>query len=118
LPDFVHFVCRTGDVPPGECREFTANGRSVLICESGGEYYAHSAFCSHLRYSLDWSQVSDGCIECPWHRFRYDVVTGANVFPGAMSPLGDPALSKPVAPLQTFETQRRGDAIYVALDSA
>lgn len=111
-----HYVCRAGDVAPGECREFTTGGRTVLVCESDGEYYAHSSVCTHLLYSLDWAPVQDGRIECPWHRFCYDVVTGTNVYPGAMSPFGDPALSKPVAPLRTYPLERHGDAIFVAFE--
>ncbi|MBV8490525.1 MAG: Rieske 2Fe-2S domain-containing protein [Candidatus Eremiobacteraeota bacterium] len=110
-----YFVCRAADVPPGECREFTAGGRSVLICENAGEYYAHSATCSHQAYSLDYAEVRDGKIECPWHRFCYDVVTGENVFPGSMSPFGIPELSKPVRPIETFPLERRGDDLYVSL---
>ena len=110
-------VCNVRDVPPGECREFTAGGRSVLICEYRGTYYAHSAVCSHLAYSLDYAPVVAGAIECPWHRFCYDVVSGQNVSPGELSPLGIPELSKPVAPLQTYPAERRGDDIFVDLET-
>ena len=103
-------------MPRGECREFTSCGRRVLICEYRGEYYAHSPTCSHLDYSLDWAQVREGCIECPWHHFCYDVVSGTNVVPGKISPFGIDELSKPVEPLQTYATQRRGDEIFVAFD--
>jgi nitrite reductase/ring-hydroxylating ferredoxin subunit len=109
------FACRVGDVPRSECRVFTVSGRDVLICEYGGNYYAHSPFCSHLTYSLDYAPVCSGAIECTWHRFTYDVVTGTNVSPGVLCPTGDPALSKPIAPLSTYPVERRGDSIYVAL---
>lgn len=109
------FVCTTADVPVSECREFAVLGRCIIVCEYQGAYFAHSAMCSHLAYSLDWAPVRDGLIECPWHRFCYDVVTGTNVTPGKICPTGDPALSKPVAPLQTFALELRGDAIYVAM---
>jgi 3-phenylpropionate/trans-cinnamate dioxygenase ferredoxin component len=109
------FVCRTADVPRSECRVFTVLGRDVLICENGGNYYAHSPSCTHLAYSLDWARVCRGAIECSWHGFTYDVVTGTNVEPGIICPTGDPALSKEIAPLATFPVERRGDDVYVAL---
>ena len=90
----------------------------MLVCESRGEYFTHSPTCTHLDYSLDFAPVCAGLIECTWHGFRYDVVTGENVYPGATSPLGDfaPELSRSVAPLQTYTTERRGDEIYVSFD--
>jgi nitrite reductase/ring-hydroxylating ferredoxin subunit len=111
-------VCRTRDVPRSECREFSIGGRSIIICEDGGNYYAHSAFCSHLTYSLDYAPVRNGQIECPWHRYCYNVVTGENEFPGNRGLFGDPELTRPVAPLATFALERRGDELYVDLESA
>jgi len=107
------FVCRAADVPRSECREFNAGGRAIVVCEYAGEYYAHSAFCTHLSYSLDYAPVRDGQIECSWHRYCYDVVTGKNEFPGERGLFGDPQLSHPVAPLATFPIERRGDDLYV-----
>lgn len=110
-------VCTTRDVPRSECREFTARGRSIIICEYGGEYYAHSAFCSHVAYPLDSAPVRDGQIECPWHRFCYDVVTGKNEFPGERGLFGDPELAHPFPPLATFPLERRGDELYVDVET-
>ena len=112
------FACHTWDVPRSECREFVVAGRRVLVCEYDGAYYAHSASCTHLEYSLDGSRVCQGAIECAWHRFQYDVKTGDNVSPVAMCPTGDPELSKPVAPLATYATEVRNNRIYVEVSSA
>ena len=109
------FVCRASDVPRSECRVFTVAGYDVLVCENGGSYYAHSPFCTHQLYSLDSAPVCNGAIECTWHGFKYDVVTGENVAPRTLCPTGDPALSKAVAGLATFPLERRGDDLYVAL---
>ena len=107
------FVCSTRDVPRSECREFSIGGRAIIVCEHAGEYFAHSAFCSHLTYPLDHAVVRDGRIECPWHRYCYDVRTGKNEFPGERGLFGDPELSHPVAPIATFPLERRGDDLYV-----
>jgi len=111
-------ICTTRDVPRSECREFPAGGRTIIICEYGGEYYAHSPFCSHLTYSLDYAPVRDGQIECPWHRYCYDVKSGKNEFPGERGLFGDPELVHPVAPLATFPLERRGDELYVDVETA
>lgn len=88
----------------------------MLICEYRGDYYAHSPTCTHLDYSLDWAQVRGGSIECPWHHFCYDVATGENVVPGKIAPFGLEEFAKPVAPLGTYPTERRGDEIFVSYD--
>lgn len=111
-------VCTTRDVARSECREFPAGGRTIIICEYGGEYYAHSPFCSHQTYSLDYAPVRGGRIECPWHRFCYDVKTGKNEFPGDRALFGDPELVREWAPLATFPLERRGDALYVDVETA
>ncbi len=36
-----------------------------------------SNVCRHQFAKLGQGQVRDGCLECPWHRARYDVTTGA-----------------------------------------
>jgi nitrite reductase/ring-hydroxylating ferredoxin subunit len=112
------FVCTTRDVPRSECREFPVVGRSIIVCEYSGAYYAHSPFCSHLAFSLDGAPVRNGQIECPWHRYCYDVVTGKNEFPGESGLFGDPELAHPVPPLATFALERRGDELYVDVEAA
>lgn len=113
MAEFV-FVCATFDVPHAECREFRAGGRRVLICEDGGRYYAHSAVCAHQDYSLDGARVCYGAISCPWHGFTFDVVTGCNEYPGRVYPVGFPGPSKAIGSLDTYQTEVRGQHIYVA----
>src|SRR5438105_13532348 len=44
---------------------------------SDGEPFAVSNRCRHLSASLGDGRVTDeGCLECPWHKARYDVRTG------------------------------------------
>ena len=107
------YVCRTADVPPAECREFNVAGRSVLICEDAGAYYAHSAACPHQLYSLDGSCVRNGEIACPWHGYTFDVVTGANAYPVRVYPVGPAGPSKAIGALQTFAIEIRDGAVYV-----
>jgi nitrite reductase/ring-hydroxylating ferredoxin subunit len=109
------FVCRASEVPRSECRVFTVAGYDVLVCEDGGRYFAHSPFCTHLLYSLDWAPVCRGAIVCSWHGFKYDVATGENVEPRRLCPTGDPELSLEIAGLATFPVERRGGDLYVAL---
>jgi len=44
-----------------------------------GAPFAVSNICRHQLAKLGRGQVRDGCLECPWHRARYDVRTGRMV---------------------------------------
>jgi hypothetical protein len=36
----------------------------------------HTTVCPHLGGPLEDAPVEDGCITCPWHGYRFDVVSG------------------------------------------
>ena len=40
---------------------------------------AVSNVCRHQFAKLGQGQIREGCLECPWHRARYDVRTGRMV---------------------------------------
>jgi nitrite reductase/ring-hydroxylating ferredoxin subunit len=55
----------------------TPHGR-LAVGISNGEPFAVSDRCRHLAASLGRGRVAeDGCLECPLHRARYDVHSGA-----------------------------------------
>jgi nitrite reductase/ring-hydroxylating ferredoxin subunit len=44
-----------------------------------GVPFAVSNVCRHQFAKLGQGQIRKGCLECPWHRARYDVATGEMV---------------------------------------
>ncbi len=50
-------------------------GRFRLIRHHGG-LVAHSLACPHWLGPLDGLVDAAGCVTCPWHGYRFDVVTG------------------------------------------
>jgi nitrite reductase/ring-hydroxylating ferredoxin subunit len=58
--------------------EVTTEAHGTLaVGLSNGEPFAVSNVCRHQFAKLGRGQVKeDGCLECPWHRARYDVRTG------------------------------------------
>ncbi len=52
---------------------------AVRVVEVDGERCAFKARCPHLLGPLDDVPVIDGAIQCPWHGYRFDVRTGANL---------------------------------------
>jgi nitrite reductase/ring-hydroxylating ferredoxin subunit len=52
-------------------------GRRFRIVELNGKLIAHATVCPHTLGSLGTATLAaDGIIECPWHGFRFDIVTG------------------------------------------
>ncbi len=51
----------------------------VRVVEVDGETCAFKARCPHMLGPLDAAPIIDGVIQCPWHGYRFDVRTGANL---------------------------------------
>jgi hypothetical protein len=47
--------------------------RDVVV---DGRALRHATVCPHLGGPLDDAPVTDGCITCPWHGYRFDLRTG------------------------------------------
>ncbi len=54
----------------------TVAGRPIAIFAVGGRVYALDNMCLHIGAPIDDGAVSDGCVTCPWHGWRYDLATG------------------------------------------
>lgn len=51
----------------------------IAVGMADGAPFATGNLCRHQAAKLGRGQVRDGCLECPWHRARYDVRTGEMV---------------------------------------
>jgi len=55
----------------------TAEHGVLAVGSAGGEPFAVSNVCRHQFAKLGRGRVTaDGCLECPWHRARFDVRDG------------------------------------------
>lgn len=84
------------DFPSGECKIVTAGEREVGIFNLNGELYAILNLCPHRHAPICQGFVSgtylpsepgelifgmDGrVLQCPWHFYEYDIVTGEPLF--------------------------------------
>ncbi len=56
------------------------DGHPYRVLEHQGRLIAHSALCPHALGPLDRASIdAEGCLRCPWHGYRYDVVSGRNL---------------------------------------
>jgi len=69
-------VAKTDEIPLGEYREFTVNGRDILICHIADGFYAIENLCSHALAALAGGKLRREFIICPLHGARFNVKTG------------------------------------------
>jgi 3-phenylpropionate/trans-cinnamate dioxygenase ferredoxin component len=85
-----------------------------------GEPFAVSNVCRHQFAKLGQGRIRDGCLECPWHRARYDVRTGVMVSGPKGRIFGFPpyartvqATANAVAKLHRYDVELRDGAIWL-----
>jgi 3-phenylpropionate/trans-cinnamate dioxygenase ferredoxin component len=91
MADFVTAM-KTKDVPPGMVKAVKIGGRSVVVCNVDGEYYAVDDICTHDGGPLGSGKLCDAQIECPRHGARFDVRSGRAVVLPAILPIGTHAV--------------------------
>lgn len=71
-------VCEVGDLTPDCVRKVDGpGGGPVLIVRVGDEICAVSGICTHRELPLEGGRLAGDEIECPWHRGRFSLRTGA-----------------------------------------
>lgn len=93
-------VARVGEIPEGQGRAFTVDGREVAVFFVKGRYYALDDYCPHMGASLGTGQVWEDLVLCNRHLWAFRLADG--FCPDA------PALKA-----QTFEVRVEGDEIQV-----
>lgn len=68
------------------------DGEMIAFCHTASGYRAVDDYCPHMGGSLSEGTVSGDTVTCPWHGWRYDLVSGAR----ADRP-GQPVRTYPVA---------------------
>ena len=90
------------DVPAGEGRVVEAGGRALALFNVDGAFYAIDNTCFHRGGPLGEGELEGKVVICPWHGWRWDVTTGANV--------NNPAVKMAAVPVIV-----EGDQVWVDL---
>ena len=96
MPGFVRALA-LAELPPGECREVSVEGRPVALYNVGGTVYATSNTCIHRGGPLGQGTLDGTAVLCPWHAWSWDVATGENT--------ANPELKIPTYPVRVEEGQ-------------
>ena len=75
-------ACGVDDIPLGEGRSITLDGRRIAIFRATGGWYALDAVCPHRGGPLADGIVCDRAVICPLHDRRFDLETGAALTTG------------------------------------
>jgi nitrite reductase/ring-hydroxylating ferredoxin subunit len=98
------FACKLEDLPPGEMRLMTVRQRKILMMRVDDDVYAFQNACPHKAAPLDEGCLHTGRREiiCPWHRYRFDLKTGASI-------------TNPAMVAKHYPVEIRDGAVYVAV---
>jgi nitrite reductase/ring-hydroxylating ferredoxin subunit len=96
-------VAAVGDIPDGQGLVVEAAGRTVAVFNVDGTYYAIDNACPHRGGPLGEGDVEGTVVSCPWHAWRWDVRTGANV-------------NNPAVRVACFPVRVEAQGIFVDLD--
>jgi nitrite reductase (NADH) small subunit/3-phenylpropionate/trans-cinnamate dioxygenase ferredoxin subunit len=98
-------VAKVGSIPIGEGRVFEVSGRLVAVFFDGDRYSAIDDLCPHMGASLGSGPMTDGCVTCPWHAWRFRLSDGA-------------WCDNPQLKVDVFETRVAGDLVEVRVPPA
>jgi nitrite reductase (NADH) small subunit len=72
-------VCAVEDVPVGEGRAVTIDGRPLAVFRTGAGFFALDNACTHMGGPLADGIVADKTVACPLHDRRFQLATGRAV---------------------------------------
>jgi nitrite reductase/ring-hydroxylating ferredoxin subunit len=99
-------VARMAELREGVGYIARAGRKSVVLFRVNGEVFAMGRNCPHWGGPMDEGRISTKRmeVECPWHRFRFDLKTGACV------------ASKLRPALPVYPVRIDGDRVFVTVE--
>jgi nitrite reductase (NADH) small subunit len=95
-------ACHVDDIPLGEGRTVTVDGRRVALFRTATGWYAIDHACPHADGPLADGIASDCSVICPLHERRFALDTGA--------PIGHDG-----PPVAAHAVELRGPEVYVSV---
>ena len=93
-------VASKSEIPPGTCKTVESGGKTIVVYNVEGEFYATTNTCAHQGGPLGEGLVDGKVVTCPWHAWQYDVSTGESQF--------DPSVK-----IDCYPVRLEGDDIFV-----
>ena len=96
-------VANTSDLKPGESKVVEVDGEQVALFNVDGEFFAISNTCLHRGGPLGEGFLEGDAVTCPWHGWKYNVKTGAN-------------LMIPNQKVESYQIKIENNEVFVSLD--
>ena len=71
-------VTTKSEVEEGSCKAFEADGKTIVLYNVDGDFFATSSQCPHQGGPLGDGLVDGKTVTCPWHGWEFDVTSGAS----------------------------------------
>ncbi len=106
------------EIAPGGMKAVSLNGRSIVLCNHGGTFYAVERACGHARAALERGALTGWILTCPLHYAQFDIRSGEALSgPAPKSPeSGHPDPASPAlatAGLKTWPVRLEAGAVLV-----
>ena len=72
-------VGKKNDFKEGEGKVVDADGKKIALFYTNGKFYAIDNTCKHMGGPLGEGELEDHTVACPWHGWKYNIETGANL---------------------------------------
>ena len=93
-------VAEKDDLNPGECKVIEVEWKTLGLFNVDGTFYVLDNTCLHRGGPLGEGELDGPIVTCPWHGWRYDVTTGANV-------------NNPAVKVACFSVKVEGTSVFV-----
>ena len=70
-------IASTNDLPSGKMLGVESGGRSILVANWNGNYYAMGNVCTHEGCTISGGTLRGEKVQCPCHGSTFDIRTGA-----------------------------------------
>lgn len=72
-----HIIFAASELEDNKNKAVDIDGKDILICKSGGDFFAVDNMCTHQRAELEGGRIRNCFLSCPLHGVRFDLRTGA-----------------------------------------
>jgi len=93
---------KTSDIPPGKMLLVESEGKTILVANENGNYFAMEDTCTHQGASLSEGTLDGSTVTCPWHGSTWDCKTGKLI-----------AFASQLKDLTSYKVIVESDSVYV-----
>jgi len=93
---------KTSDIPPGKMLLVESEGKTILVANENGNYFAMEDTCTHQGASLSEGTLDGSTVTCPWHGSTWDCKTGKLI-----------AFASQLKDLASYKVTVESDSVFV-----